>query len=77
MLIYEFRDLSNLLNFRRKFQNKGILINACCPGYVQTDMTKHNPMAQKMPKDGAVTPLKLALLPFGEHYPQGKFILDA
>ena len=38
---------------------KGVLINACCPGYVNTDMTKGN--GRKTPDEGAATPVKLAL----------------
>jgi len=36
-----------------------ILINCCCPGYVNTDMTKGN--GTKTPDEGAQTPVKLAL----------------
>lgn len=35
------------------------LINSCCPGYVQTDMTKGG--GRKTPDQGAQTPVKLAL----------------
>eukprot|EP00871_Galdieria_phlegrea_P004088 jgi/Galph1/4680/GphlegSOOS_G3357.1 len=40
-----------------------ILYNACCPGYVRTDMT--NPNAPLSPEQGAITPVYLALLPEG------------
>lgn len=36
-----------------------ILINSCCPGYVQTDMTKNR--GRKTPDQGAETPVMLAL----------------
>ena len=38
---------------------KNVLINACCPGYVNTDMTKGN--GTKTVDEGAVTPVLLAL----------------
>jgi carbonyl reductase 1 len=40
-----------------------VLINACCPGYVNTDMTKGNGV--KTPDEGAKTPVMLALQDFG------------
>ncbi|KAL5472314.1 hypothetical protein PMIN07_000989 [Paraphaeosphaeria minitans] len=45
----------------RAEQEKGskILVNACCPGYVNTDMTKGN--GTKSPDEGAQTPVLLAL----------------
>ena len=39
--------------------SKSILINACCPGYVNTDMSKGN--GTKTVDEGAVTPVLLAL----------------
>ncbi|KAF2226453.1 hypothetical protein BDZ85DRAFT_315972 [Elsinoe ampelina] len=38
---------------------KDVLINACCPGFVNTDMTKGR--GQKTPDQGALTPVMLAL----------------
>lgn len=38
---------------------KNVLINACCPGYVNTDMTKGN--GTKTVDEGAKTPVLLAL----------------
>jgi carbonyl reductase 1 len=45
----------------RAEQEKGskLLVNACCPGYVNTDMTKGN--GTKSPDEGAQTPVMLAL----------------
>lgn len=45
----------------RQEQEKGssILINACCPGYVNTDMSKGN--GTKTPDQGAQTPVLLAI----------------
>ena len=37
---------------------KGVLINSCCPGYVNTDMTKHR--GAKTVDEGAQTPVFLA-----------------
>ena len=40
-------------------QGSKVLVNSCCPGYVQTDMTKGG--GRKTPDQGAQTPVKLAL----------------
>jgi carbonyl reductase 1 len=42
-----------------KDKGKGVLVNACCPGYVNTDMTKGN--GTKTPDEGAQTPVMLAI----------------
>ena len=51
-----------------------ILLNACCPGWVRTDMT--GPNATKSPEEGAITPVYLALLPPGEKEPHGQFVSE-
>ncbi|KAG9348793.1 hypothetical protein JZ751_029110 [Albula glossodonta] len=51
-----------------------ILLNACCPGWVRTDMA--GPNATKSPDEGAVTPVYLALLPPGAKVPHGKFVSE-
>lgn len=43
---------------------KGVLINACCPGYVNTLLSSNK--GPLTPDQGAVTPVKLALLPAGD-----------
>ncbi|EPE33946.1 NAD(P)-binding Rossmann-fold containing protein [Glarea lozoyensis ATCC 20868] len=43
----------------REWEGKGVLVNACCPGYVKTDMTKGN--GAKSVDEGARTPVMLAL----------------
>ncbi len=49
-----------------------ILINACCPGWVKTDMAGDR--APLTPDQGAETPLLLSLLPSGS--PSGKYWKD-
>jgi carbonyl reductase 1 len=48
-----------------ELQEKGIsvLVNSCCPGYVNTDMSKGN--GTKRPDEGAETPVWLAIHDFG------------
>lgn len=42
-----------------KEKGSAVLINSCCPGYVNTDMTKGK--GTKTPDEGAQTPVMLAL----------------
>uniref|UniRef100_A0A8C2QEV2 Carbonyl reductase (NADPH) n=1 Tax=Cricetulus griseus TaxID=10029 RepID=A0A8C2QEV2_CRIGR len=51
-----------------------ILLNACCPGWVRTDMA--GPKATKSPEEGAETPVYLALLPPGAEGPHGQFVQE-
>ncbi|XP_006886792.1 PREDICTED: carbonyl reductase [NADPH] 1-like [Elephantulus edwardii] len=57
-------------------QRKGdkILLNACCPGWVRTDMA--GPNATKSPEEGAETPVYLALLPPDAEGPHGQFVSE-
>ncbi|XP_069058620.1 carbonyl reductase [NADPH] 1-like isoform X1 [Pleurodeles waltl] len=52
----------------------GILLNACCPGWVRTDMAGDK--ATKSPDEGAETPVYLALLPSDAEAPQGQFVSE-
>ncbi|KAF2862564.1 NAD(P)-binding protein [Piedraia hortae CBS 480.64] len=44
-------------------RKRGVLINVCCPGYVNTNMTKEN--GAKTPDEGAITPVMLVLQEIG------------
>ncbi|XP_074070128.1 carbonyl reductase [NADPH] 1-like [Macrotis lagotis] len=60
------------LSEQRKGDN--ILLNACCPGWVRTDMA--GPQATKSPEEGAETPVYLALLPPDAKEPHGQFVME-
>uniref|UniRef100_A0A6I8S0I2 carbonyl reductase (NADPH) n=1 Tax=Xenopus tropicalis TaxID=8364 RepID=A0A6I8S0I2_XENTR len=60
------------LNEKRK--DDGILLNACCPGWVRTDMAGSK--APKTPDEGAETPVYLALLPNNAHSPHGELVSE-
>ncbi|XP_072116045.1 carbonyl reductase [NADPH] 1-like [Mobula birostris] len=51
-----------------------ILLNACCPGWVKTDMA--GPNAPGTAEEGAVTPVYLALLPEGAEGPHGEYVTN-
>lgn len=62
---------------QREMDKKGaddIVINACCPGYVDTDMTSHK--GSLTIDQGAETPSFLALLPPGVKEPRGQFVRE-
>ena len=59
--------------FTLSFSGKeDVLINACCPGWVKTDMAGDK--APLTPDQGAETPILCALLPAGG--PNGEFWRD-
>ncbi|XP_053561923.1 carbonyl reductase [NADPH] 1-like [Bombina bombina] len=66
------RIQARLLNEKRK--GDGILLNACCPGWVKTDMA--GPNAPKTPDEGAETPVYLAFLPPEADSPHGQFVSE-
>ncbi|KAL1788176.1 carbonyl reductase [NADPH] 1 [Sigmodon hispidus] len=68
--------LSRIHARKLREQRKGdkILLNACCPGWVRTDMA--GPKATKSPEEGAETPVYLALLPPDAEEPHGQFVQD-
>ncbi|CAH8669216.1 unnamed protein product [Dicrocoelium dendriticum] len=51
-----------------------IVMNACCPGYVATDLTDHK--GKKTIEQGADTPFYLATLPIGVKEPINEFVSD-
>lgn len=51
-----------------------IVVNACCPGYVATDMSSHK--GHKTIDEGADTPLYLAMLPHNVKEPRGQMVSD-
>jgi carbonyl reductase 1 len=53
-------------------ENPGILVNACCPGYCDTDMTSHR--GTRSPADGARNATSLVELP--DDGPSGGFYKD-
>lgn len=62
---------------QKEFDKDGrnIIVNSCCPGYVDTDMTSHKGV--KTIDEGAQTPLWLSLMDENsEVYPRGEFCQD-
>ncbi|XP_077336052.1 carbonyl reductase [NADPH] 1-like [Lithobates pipiens] len=55
-------------------KGEGIVLNACCPGWVRTDMA--GPKAPKSPDEGAETPTYLALLPPDSTSPYGELVSE-
>ena len=70
--------LGMLYGLRASKLANGVLVNSCCPGVVETDMTKDMvgfDREKKSPDNGADTPVYLALLPQGSDI-QGRFLID-
>lgn len=53
-------------------ENPDMVINCCCPGFCQTDMSSHR--GNRSAHDGSITPVSLALLP--KQSPSGLFYFD-
>ncbi|KAI0210438.1 Carbonyl reductase [NADPH] 3 [Lamellibrachia satsuma] len=51
-----------------------LVVNCCCPGYVDTDMSSHK--GPKTIDEGAVTPIYLALLPPDCTEPRGEYVTE-
>ncbi|SMQ47057.1 unnamed protein product [Zymoseptoria tritici ST99CH_3D7] len=54
---------TKVLAMEESQKGRGVLVNACCPGYTNTDMTKGR--GRKTVEEGAKTPIKLALEDIG------------
>ncbi|XP_069438306.1 carbonyl reductase [NADPH] 3 [Ovis canadensis] len=66
------RILARRLEEKRKADR--ILLNACCPGWVKTDLGGAH--ASRMVEEGAETPVYLALLPPDATEPHGQLVCD-
>ncbi|XP_033126228.1 carbonyl reductase [NADPH] 3-like [Anneissia japonica] len=51
-----------------------VLINCCCPGYVDTDLSSHK--GTKTVDEGAVTPVYCVMIPKNSNETQGKYLSD-
>ncbi|KAM7538545.1 hypothetical protein Aperf_G00000049283 [Anoplocephala perfoliata] len=65
---------TEILAEQYKSDPRHILINSCCPGYVNTDMTSHKGV--KTILEGADTPFYLATLPDDAKEPYGQFVSE-
>ncbi|GAA51005.1 carbonyl reductase [NADPH] 1, partial [Clonorchis sinensis] len=65
---------SFILGEMLKSDPRNIVMNSCCPGYVDTDMTSHK--GTKTIEEGADTPFYLATLPVGVTEPVNEFVRD-
>lgn len=53
---------------------RDIIVNACCPGYINTDMTSNR--GTGTPEQGADTPVYLATLEPNIKSPRGEFVAE-
>ena len=54
--------------------NRDIVVNACCPGFIKTDLTSHK--GTGTPEQGADTPVYLATLENNIRSPRGEFVAE-
>jgi len=54
--------------------NRDIIVNACCPGYIKTDMSSNRGIGT--PEQGADTPVYLATLGANVRSPRGEFVAE-
>lgn len=54
--------------------HQDIIVNACCPGYIKTDMNSNR--GTGTPEQGADTPVYLAILPPNVKSPRGEFVAE-
>jgi len=64
-------EIAYTLLQHEQLKGKGIVVNACCPGFVDTDMTNHK--GTKTIEEGADTPIYLSIDP---NAPLGKYVRD-
>ena len=62
---------TNILGKDEDLIKSNILVNCCCPGWINTDMG--GPRAIKTVDHAVINSLFLALLPQGDSFPQGKY----
>jgi carbonyl reductase 1 len=51
--------MTRAIALEQRRERTGVAVNSCCPGYVDTDMTKHR--GSKTVDEGAQTPVMLAV----------------
>ena len=60
--------------FDQHQSTRDIIVNACCPGYIKTDMTSNKGTGTI--EQGADTPVYLATLPLNCRSPRGEFVAE-
>jgi len=69
-----FTVMTKILARNLKEQGRDVILNSCCPGWVQTDLG--GPKASRTPDQGADTPVYCAMIPQGQSEPHGQFISE-